>query len=144
MPLYAFESSKGDTQEVFFTMREAPQLGAFIDIDGKAWKRIPTPSQLTTNGIKPIDPHSQKAFRDKTGAMKGCSLGQIWDYSKEQSERRREKEGSDHVQQKYFDDYAKNNPKKRRHLAEKKQKHAEAVKDLNAKLKKFDVKIGLT
>lgn len=96
---------------------------------------------FAVNGLKPIDPHDRKAFAKKT-AVPG-TVGELWDRSKELSERRTEKEGVDPIKRRFYDNYSKAH-KGRKHTAEKKEGHDAAIKDLNTKLKKFDVKIGLT
>lgn len=138
--LYSFINSKGTIQDVYYPMKQAPAIGSTIVLDGETWTRVLHSPHLATNGLAPIDPYSQKAFRDKTGT-KGDTLGALWDRSAELSARRAEKEGKDPVKQKYYDDYAKQK-KGRRHLNEKKENHDAAIKDLNTKLKKFDVNIG--
>ena len=142
MPLYSFiDLSTGATEDLFFTMKDAPKTGSVIQHEGRKLRRELTTSQLATAGIKPIDPHSQKAFRDKTGSMKGGTLGQLWDLSRELSEKRAAKEGVDSVKEAYYTEYSKQK-KGRTHIAKKKEVHDAAIKDLNTKLKKFDVQIG--
>lgn len=95
---------------------------------------------FAVNGLKPIDPHDSKAFLKKTNVP--GTVGEMWDRSKELSERRAAKEGADPVKQAYYKDYSKKH-KGRKHISEKKEGHDAAIKELNTKLKKFDVKIGL-
>jgi hypothetical protein len=51
-----------------------------------------------------VDPYSAKDFREK---VKVQNVGDMLDRSKELSEKRKEKEGRDPVQQQYFKDYSK-------------------------------------
>lgn len=142
MPLYNFTNIV--TQEVkdfLYSMKEAPKVGSIIEAEGGKWKRNITTSQIATAGISPLDPYSAKDFATKTGNMKG-NVGNMWDLSKELSERRAAKEGADPVKQAYYKDYSKKH-KGRKHISEKKEGHDAAIKELNTKLKKFDVKIGL-
>jgi len=53
-----------------------------------------------------VDPFSEKQFVEKTGKMKG-TLGDIWDYSKEMSEKREKIAGQDKVKGKAEDKYSK-------------------------------------
>ena len=53
-----------------------------------------------------IDPNSAQQFVEKTGKMKG-TLGEIWDYSKELSEKRAKSSGVDPVRQQAEASYSK-------------------------------------
>ena len=142
MPLYLFQNPEGQTQDLFYSMNEAPKVGTEIEIDGVKWKRLFTMPQAAF-GTKPIDPFSKKAFLEKTGAMKG-TVGDLWDASKELSERRAEKTGGvDPVKEVYYDQYAKAR-RGTRSFAEKKEKHNKAIKEANKKLEKHGISIGLS
>lgn len=143
MPNYLFESlDKSETTLLFYSMKEAPKVGSVVKVDGKKWRRIFTLPQAAPAGLKPIDPHSQKAFREKTGSMKG-TLGDMWDLSKELSAKRAEKEGGeDPIQNKYLAEYKK----KRRgtpHTAELSKNQKKAQKQYDEGLKKLGIKLGL-
>lgn len=144
MPYLPFRHPKnGKRRNIYVGAKEpAENFQRQIDEKGTVWKRVFEAPQLAMAGLKPVDPYSEKAFVNKTGQMKG-TLGDLWDASRELSERRAEKDGVDGVKQKFFDQYAKQH-KGRRHMNEKAEKHKTAIKDLNTKLKKFDVEIGLT
>jgi hypothetical protein len=107
MPLYSF--IKVDDPEVeedfFFTMKEAPKVDEIItDDDGVKWKRIFT---LPFAGVDTqINPDSVNDFVEKTGKKKG-TLGNIFDASKELSEKRAKQRGEDPVQKKFFENYKK-------------------------------------
>lgn len=143
MPLYSFLNPETEeTQDVFYTMKEAPSLGAYVEIDGERWKRVATTSQLAMAGLKPIDPHSAKQFVEKTGKMKG-SLGDLWDTSRELSEKRAAKDGKDGVKESYYREYSR----KRRstpHLSQLAEQQKAAVKVANEKMKKAGISISLT
>ena len=51
------------------------------------------------------DPFSANSFIEKTGNMKG-TVGDMLDYSRELSEKRIEKTGSDPVKEQFYKDYA--------------------------------------
>jgi len=53
-----------------------------------------------------VDPFSQQQFVEKTGKMKG-TLGDIWDYSKEMSEKREKIVGQDNIRGKAEEKYSK-------------------------------------
>lgn len=140
-PLYSFESPEGQLTDIFFTMKDAPKLGSTVEMDGEKWKRIPTTSQLATAGIKPIDPHSSKAFVEKTGRMNG-TIGEMWDYSKEQSEKRAAQTGEDPIKKKYLENYSKARKGKPNLTALREQQQAN-MKVANEKLKKAGIEISL-
>jgi len=142
MPNYTFKNlDTGEEKDFFYSMKEVPSSDTVIIADGVRWKRIFVAPQLNTTGMKPIDPFSQKAFREKTGSMKG-NLGNLWDVSKELSEKRAEKLGEDPLKKKYFDDYRK---RKRgiNHTAELAEGHKKAKKDFEDGVKKIGKKLGI-
>ena len=64
----------------------------FVDDDGVTWERVwTTPS--TSIGLQ-ADVDSAQHFIDKTS---GWNTGDMWDYSKELSEKRIAKRGYDHI-----------------------------------------------
>ena len=65
---------------------------AFIDDKGVEWERVWT-APTTSIGLQ-NDADSSQQFVDKT---KGWSVGDMWDYSKEMSEKRKDKRGHDHI-----------------------------------------------
>lgn len=108
MPLYEFqkvdEPEKTDT--IFYAMKDVPKVGEIItDEKGVKWKRIFT---LPYAGVDTkIDHNSAQDFVEKTGKKKG-SVGDLFDASKEASEKRaKERGGVDPVQEKFFKDYKK-------------------------------------
>ena len=122
MPLYDFV--RLDDPEVkdsfYFTMKECPRVSeTFKDEKGVVWKRVFTLPFATIDGK--IDPNNPNSFVEKTAKMKG-TVGNLFDASKELSDKRaKEHGGQDPVQKKFFQDY-----KAKRHgiehLAEKKSK----------------------
>jgi hypothetical protein len=142
MPSYAFTNSDGDSTEIYYSMSNAPKVGSVVTVDGVKWTRVYTVPQASM-ALSNIDPFSQKAFRDKTGSMKGCTLGEMFDASAELSARRKEKLGHDPVKQEYYDNYAKAR-KGHRHFKEKKEKHDAKIAESNKKLSKLGISIGLT
>jgi hypothetical protein len=82
MPYYLFSHpDTGEIQEVFFHMNDEK---IYIDENGLKWNRefvVPQASMDTK-----IDPHSKKAFMDKTN--KAGTFGEMMDLSKELSEKR--------------------------------------------------------
>ncbi len=142
MAMYPFTNvATGETQDFFYHMKEAPSIGAVVEIDGQKWKRGLVTSQLAMAGLKPVDPHSAKDFVRKTGQMKG-NLGELWDASKELSEKRAAKEGTDPVKEKYYKDYSR----KRRGtpmMAQLAEKQKTAMATATEKMKKLGISIGL-
>lgn len=48
-PIYEFEDEAGERLEHFFHVREAPSIGSWVEIDGKAWKRVIEPPQIPSS-----------------------------------------------------------------------------------------------
>ena len=103
MPLYVYKHpNKEKYIEVVQSMNEKH---IYVDKSGLEWKRVWFNPQLNTDAN--IDPFDNSHFVNKTGNMKG-SYGDMLDYSKELSEKRKSMHGgADPVQQKYFNEYSK-------------------------------------
>jgi len=101
MPAYLFYSEETDTYEdIFFKFADVPSIGTYITYEGRKLRRaasIPCASSDTIN----IDPFSQKDFVRATS--KGGTLGEMWDYSKTMSEKRKDINGVDPVLEKHLD-----------------------------------------
>lgn len=142
MPQYTFKNlDTGETQDFFYSMKEVPSSDTIVIANGQRWKRVFVCPQLNTAGMKPLDPFSEKAFREKTGAMKG-TVGDLWDTAKEMSEKRAEKLGEDPIRKKYFENYKK---RKRGvpHTAELVEGQKKAKKEFDEGLKKIGKKMGI-
>lgn len=143
MPNYPYISqSTGEERDFFYRMKDVPASNVLIEVDGQKWKRQMVASQLATAGLKPIDPHSAKQFVEKTGQMKGGTIGQMWDYSKEQSEKRAAKMGEDPVKKKYLKNYSK----ARRgvpNITALQEGQAASLKAANEKMAKSGISISL-
>jgi len=141
MPNYIFQRiGAEEVKDFFFSMKEAPPIGSVIFRDKIKWRRVASRPQTVFSGLKAIDPFSAKDFTNKTGQMKG-TVGDLWDMSKEQSQRRAERnQGVDPIKQKYFEDYKK---KKRGtpHSQELKDGHKAAKEHLEKGLKKLGLEM---
>lgn len=121
MPLYSFLGPKGQSQDIFFTMRDAPTVGATITHEGQQWRRVFTVpnAQIAVT----IDPHSKADFVKKLDG-KNDTIGETWARSEELSAKRRDKDGVDPVKESHFKRYAqqrrgKEHPLKTREKAQK-------------------------
>ena len=94
MPTYIFKHPSEDVHiEIIQRMKDEH---VFIDDDGLEWQRVW--SVPSANVFLNADVDSSKQFVDKT---KGRTAGQMWDYSKELSEKRKDKRGYDQVEKSY-------------------------------------------
>ena len=102
MPIYLFKNPKtGKIISVFQSMNEEH---VYFD-DGIKYERVFTIPNAQIDGD--IDADSSEKFIEKTGKMKG-TLGEIWDYSQELSNKRAAKNGGiDPVRQKAEEKYSK-------------------------------------
>lgn len=102
MASYIYEHPEtGELTEVVQGMNEKHE---FFDENGIQWNRVYTVPQIGID-VKNINPFSKKDFLKKTD--KPGSVGDLLDRSKEFSERRKDKEGIDTIEQKYYSDYSK-------------------------------------
>lgn len=102
MPIYLFKNPKtGKIVSVFQQMNEEHVHSE----DGIKYERVFTVPNAQIDAD--IDVDSSEKFIEKTGKMKG-TLGEIWDYSQELSNKRAEKNGGvDPVRQKAEEKYSK-------------------------------------
>ena len=102
MPEYLFENP--DTGEVISVIQGIDEKHTYSE-KGKEFSRVFT---IPTASIdSSIDPFSSQHFNEKTKNMKG-SMGDMWDYSKELSEKRKEITGAeDPIRKKAEKDYSK-------------------------------------
>lgn len=104
MPIYIYRNKNTDEYvEIFQGMNDKHEyFGENGDED--CWVReytIPNASIDTA-----VDPFSENQFIDKTKGKKG-TLGDLWDASKELSEKREKIIGKDPVKEEYFKNYSK-------------------------------------
>ena len=131
MPIFIY--SHPETGEIREIVQSVHEEHSFTDESGIKWQReftVPMAAMDTQN-----DAFDDKKNLEKIKNTKG-SLGDILDYSKEQSSRREEKLGTtDPKKQNYYDNYAKDRNGKR-HLNEKKEKLAKISKEITIKYNK--------
>jgi len=115
MPLYAYRHpDTGEEKDVLQGMNDEH---IYIDEFGTQWKRVFNVPHASINSK--IDPFNQSQFAESTGSKKG-TMGDMFDYSAEMSQRRAEKAGGvDPVKQKYLDDYSKRTNGKKHHSQSK-------------------------
>lgn len=119
-PAYDFINDKtGEIKELVFTMAEEK---IYIDETGYQWRRlfsVPTAGMDTK-----LDVWDANSFTKKTGNMKG-NLGNLFDMSREASEKRAQEAGGIDPQKKEYQD------KKRKEIAEARRKNREDAKRRN-------------
>lgn len=98
-----------DTYEITLDNGSKMQVHKYFDETGKEWRRVFTVPNIA-NGCSRIDPFSKKSFTEKTKGVK--TYGEMWDISKEMSDKRAEKIGNaDPVKEKAKKEFY--NPKKK-------------------------------
>jgi hypothetical protein len=101
MPIYIFKNP--NTGKSVLISQAMNDLHKYSE-DGVEFERVFT--SPNTRFDSEVDPFSEKQFVEKTGKMKG-TLGDIWDYSKEMSEKRSKTTGVDPVREKAEAAYSK-------------------------------------
>ena len=102
MPLYIFKHPEtGEEIEVVQSMKDEH---IYIDESGAKWDRVffATNASIDTQG----DCFSKEDFARRT-AKQGMTVGDMWDLSKEMSNKREKIAGDDPVKKKYFKNYEK-------------------------------------
>lgn len=102
MPIYLYQNPK--TKMVIEISQSIHDSHEYKDQDGLIWERVFTVPQLNTNGTLSADIDSKK-FVEKTSNKKG-TYGDLWDQSKELSEKRIKKYGYDPIKKKYKKDWS--------------------------------------
>jgi hypothetical protein len=136
MPEYTYLNEEtGERIDVIQTMREEHR---YFGEDGKEWKRVFYSPNASIDSLSNTSPFDTRAHVEKTGKMKGC-LGDLFNVSKEMSERREQKiGGEDPVKRQFFKDYQKkNNGAKHFHDRPDKIETKHAIIDFKATPKKF-------
>lgn len=127
MPIYSFRNpNTGEIKDVIFSMNDKKE---FVE-DGVIWEREFTVPNAAID--TEVDPNSPKDFVRATN--KKGTIGDLFDRSKELSEKRKEKNsGIDPVQEKYYSDYSK---------TRKGKKHPDVIKrEKQNNLKKLGIKL---
>lgn len=102
MPNYLFENERnGLIIEVFQSMSQEHR---YIDEDGYEWRRLYSIPQMSVD--TQFDPMNPRDFVEKTGKKKG-NLGNVFDQSRELSEKREKLIGKDTVKEQYQADWSK-------------------------------------
>jgi hypothetical protein len=102
MPLYSFIHP--DTEEEIEVIQKMAEPHVYIDEQGVEWKRKWTLPNAQIDAQ--IDPFDKKAFSRKLDHKQG-TLGEIFDQSRELSEKRKNKLGYDPVKKKNLEEYSK-------------------------------------
>lgn len=101
MPIYLYRNPKNNKIVQIFQEMNAEHI--YFE-NGIEFERIFTIPNASIDSQ--IDPYSSQQFIEKTGKMKG-TMGEIWDYSKELSDKRaKEKGGIDPVREKAEKNYS--------------------------------------
>ena len=88
MPIYCFEHPKtGEQKEILLGINDKHE---FVDDKDVRWNRVYSFNLCVKGGQ--LDPWNNKDYLRKTGEMKG-TIGDMWDLSKEMSERRAKDNG---------------------------------------------------
>lgn len=102
MPIYIYQNPK--TKEIKEIIQSVHDKHEYIE-NGIKWSRIFTTPQVNTQE-RLNENSTEKDFSRVTGNQKG-SVGDLWDRSKELSEKRKKIYGEDKVKGKYFKDWSK-------------------------------------
>ena len=117
MPIYIYQNPNTEEYlEVFQGMNDKHE---YFDGSGLKWKRV----FISPNAAIDLDadPFDKQSFLDKTN--KAGSMGELWDRSKEMSDKRASMSGgADPYKQQYFKDYSKKR-KGAKHLSDESNNH---------------------
>ena len=102
MPIYEYQHP--DTGETIEVDQKMNDFHIYIDYQGTEWKRVYSVPNASID--TQIDDFSSNEFVNKTKG-KGMTMGQLWEESKQASNRREKMLGEDPVKKKYFKNYSK-------------------------------------
>lgn len=103
MPTYVYQHP--DTKKLIEINQLINEEHIYVDENGVKWDRVFTAPELNTNGSLRADT-SSKEFSEFTKKTKG-TMGDLWDRSRELSEKREKIYGKDPVKEKYKKDWSK-------------------------------------
>jgi len=101
MPVYIFQNPKTKEYKEVFLALDAEKV---YHEDGEKWQRIFLPPNVSVDTR--INASSERDFVEKT-KRKNYNLGEMWDTSKELSEKREKEQGVDPVKEKSLKEYSK-------------------------------------
>lgn len=106
MPLYIYKNPL--TERVYEVIQGMNDTHRFFDPEtGEECKRVWTKPNASVDSLSKSDPFDIKDHVEKTGKMKG-TVGDLWDVSREMSERRADKIGAeDPMKREAFNKYEK-------------------------------------
>lgn len=113
MPEYIFKHPMGSATVSVIQRMDEPHV--YFDQDGLEWDRV---YSSPNTSIDTRSDGSYSSFKNQTSNKKGITLGDMWDASRESSEKRTSIQGKDSVKEKFFKDYSKNRLGKK-HLNDK-------------------------
>ena len=102
MPEYIFKHPKSN--RTISIIQSINDEHVYVDEDGVKWDREWT---IPTAGVDTVNDGSFKSFKNATSNKKGVTLGNMWDASREASERRVRSNGKDLIKESFFNDYSK-------------------------------------
>jgi hypothetical protein len=104
MPIYQFSHPEHPIViEVLQSMKE-PHI--YVDDEGVEWNRVWSAPNASIDAK--VDPFSSRHFVDAVNGKKGGTIGDMWDMSKEMSEKRKRVVGTgkDPLKEKYEHEYS--------------------------------------
>jgi hypothetical protein len=117
-PIYTYKHP--DREEYIDIIQAMMEEHVYVDKGGVKWEREYAAPNAQVKDT--IDPFNKNQFLQKTADSKG-TMGDMLDRSRELSEKRKEVLGKDPVQEKFFDNYAKER-RGQRHHQDPKGKHS--------------------
>ncbi len=131
MPEYSFINLETNVYaDHFYSMKDVPSVGAEVVIEGAKWRRVFTSPRAAKD--TQTDPYSVSDF-NKSLDGKNVTIGDMFDASKEASERRAAKDGVDQTRQQYFANYRKTH-QGQEHPHQKKERFAALQRQLGINL----------
>ena len=94
MPIYLYENPI--TKEVKEVVQRMTEEHVYSE-KGIVWNRVFEVPQAAVDTLSNIDPFDRRAFIKKTGELKSVTQGDLWDLSKDLSDKRAKKRGKDPV-----------------------------------------------
>ena len=103
MPLYLYQHP--ETEELIEVVQNMKDEHVYIDDVGTQWSRVFTSPNAAMDSCE-LDPYSSSDFIKATN-KKGMTNGEMWDLSKEMSNKRKRKGGKDKIKEKAVKEYEK-------------------------------------
>ena len=133
MPIYLFRNKNtGKIVEIVLGMNDKKEYKGENGDEEGTWEREYSVPCVSTDTFSKVDPFSKSQFSTATSS-KNITYGEAMDFSRELSEKRKDKDGKDIVKENMYNSYSRERGGKR-HPSQEKEKRIEKLKNMGVSI----------